>query len=64
MRYFKAMGPSKRRADKMRRFGNFQSTFYFLRLDHASTNKNERDEKSSKVKGNLMGACEDILNLQ
>lgn len=58
MRYFKAMGPSKRRADKMRRFGNFQSTFYFLGLDHASTNKNERDEKSSKVDGCLRGHFE------
>lgn len=58
------MGPSKRWDDKMRRPENFQSTFHSLRLDHASTNKNERDGKSSKVKGKSMGACEDILNLQ
>lgn len=58
------MGPSKRRDDKMRRFGNFQTTFHSLGLDHASTNKNERDGKSSKVKGKLMGAREDILDLQ
>lgn len=58
------MGPSKWSDARMRRFGIFQVSFHSLRLDHTSTNINEGDGKSGKVKGNLMGAREDILNLQ
>lgn len=58
------MVPSKRSDDRMRRFGAFQPTFHSLRLDRAFRNKNERDGKSSEVKGKLMGTHEDILNLQ